>query len=1380
MNINRRIHDQFRVNPVYTGVGPTTVETPTSGGTTIIYQTGGGSGLTDEQAAKLAGIEDGAQKNQNAISKVTISLDGASLSQESTEPQGAVDFKFVGSDLIIVSLEDGNIKIATKDDVLNTRIDETTEAWVTSKGYTTETWVNTRINEVISGAPDALDTLYELAAALGNDPNFSTTVLNKIGTNTNSIVDLQTMVAAFQEMFEWDKSASPTDKSKWIIKAKSSLYSVAEVSAYGYQDGEAPTGAQYMYELKDVLFSDLSSGQLIQWNGSKWVNIDKDAVGLNESELASYLTTNNYAKKTDITSKGYATEGWVTSYLVTNSYAKISDITWVELDDKPSWIGSTKPSYSYSEITGTPTVAWVNVTGRPMWIDVSAKPTYTFAEIRELPTTLEGYGIVDGVNALVKSGAGNAITGLSISGHTLTYTTGSFIESSMFNDLFEKVNVGTASAPVYAIKAKYHLFSVGEVSAYGFLEEESPTGAQYMYELKDVTLTDISSGQLLQWNGSVWVNIDKDDVGLNESELAAYLTTNNYAKISDITWSEVDGKPTWIGSTKPSYAFSEITGKPTTLSGYGITDAVTLSTVQRITNSKTFASTQYFDQRSINFQNATIGGSATGLFWQKNGWGDVKASIGVFTAEDGDPSMYMGWGVNPWGTADNFHVSSSEIQYKGNNILHQGNYTSYLDSRYVTSLGVSNDYLTWTKDSSTNSLTIPYAGVTARLRGFYGGGVTTAPGTRNLIYSYNIGSSTSGIFPVVDNANALITMNTHNGNYFHQLGISSNGNLYHRAFNNTALNTTQTWVKLLTTGNYTETLDNRYYTESEADSRFVNVTGDNMTGNLNFKNNTYIYFNDNSNFSIGSNGSIGTYLKYNSNTLTVTSNSLRYNNNTVWHAGNDGSGSGLDADLLDGRHRSNLYYGISDFMIEIGNTISITVAGDVNTYYPVYIYTSGLYDKNVVGYMSIYKNLGSPTANYPGNHSNGTSSLWVSYEYRSKIWDGNGGYIRTKYMYEGYATLISEVSTFSPLPGIVVWLRGGGTQYYIAYSNGSPTASIYYSETNLNNAEYPVVVAPRTNLGNRGAAIGPVMYTNVTGTLYGNATTATTLQTARSINGTNFNGSANIVTSYWGTTRSFYINSHNSHAAGAAVSVNGNGNVTLLLPNTISCSDWFRSTGNSGWYHETYGGGIWMTDSTYVKVYNKDWFRSNRFSAGNSQDDVYSIAYNACATSGSNWCCYSIVRQSNYALGIGFTTGNEIWLGTPNTSRVAHSMWLRVGSGQMNYIGSFVAQGEVTAYSDVRLKSNITDLTFRGKLRPRAYVKDNKQQIGFVAQEVQALYPELILETNDESHYLALNYGNITAVLSSQINVIDDEVTVLKKRIKQLENKLEEYVNNNK
>ena len=60
------------------------------------------------------------------------------------------------------------------------------------------------------------------------------------------------------------------------------------------------------------------------------------------------------------------------------------------------------------------------------------------------------------------------------------------------------------------------------------------------------------------------------------------------------------------------------------------------------------------------------------------------------------------------------------------------------------------------------------------------------------------------------------------------------------------------------------------------------------------------------------------------------------------------------------------------------------------------------------------------------------------------------------------------------------------------------------------------------------------------GALSGNATTATTLQTSRTINGTSFNGSANITTANWGTARTLTIGN-------TGKSVNGSGNVSWSL-----------------------------------------------------------------------------------------------------------------------------------------------------------------------------------------------------------------------------------------
>lgn len=48
-------------------------------------------------------------------------------------------------------------------------------------GYATESYVNTKVADLVDTAPDALNTLNELAAALGDDPNFATTIASQIG-----------------------------------------------------------------------------------------------------------------------------------------------------------------------------------------------------------------------------------------------------------------------------------------------------------------------------------------------------------------------------------------------------------------------------------------------------------------------------------------------------------------------------------------------------------------------------------------------------------------------------------------------------------------------------------------------------------------------------------------------------------------------------------------------------------------------------------------------------------------------------------------------------------------------------------------------------------------------------------------------------------------------------------------------------------------------------------------------------------------------------------------------------------------------------------------------------------------------------------------------
>ena len=60
--------------------------------------------------------------------------------------------------------------------------DARVNTYLTANGYATQTYVNTAVSNLVASAPSTLDTLNELAIALGNDPNFATTIATSIGT----------------------------------------------------------------------------------------------------------------------------------------------------------------------------------------------------------------------------------------------------------------------------------------------------------------------------------------------------------------------------------------------------------------------------------------------------------------------------------------------------------------------------------------------------------------------------------------------------------------------------------------------------------------------------------------------------------------------------------------------------------------------------------------------------------------------------------------------------------------------------------------------------------------------------------------------------------------------------------------------------------------------------------------------------------------------------------------------------------------------------------------------------------------------------------------------------------------------------------------------
>ena len=228
----------------------------------------------------------------------------------------------------------------------------------------------------------------------------------------------------------------------------------------------------------------------------------------------------------------------------------------------------------------------------------------------------------------------------------------------------------------------------------------------------------------------------------------------------------------------------------------------------------------------------------------------------------------------------------------------------------------------------------------------------------------------------------------------------------------------------------------------------------------------------------------------------------------------------------------------------------------------------------------------------------------------------------------------------------------------------------------------------------------------------------------------------------WTSARTFYIQDHNAAHTGTGISVNGSSNVYLKLPSSIQCSDWFRSTGNSGWYHQNYGGGIYMEDSTYVRV-----FGGKRFYVGNTENTDFSTN-TAISTGGGIYAKKNITSSAN-----------------------------------------IFANGAITAKassSDIRLKTDIQGYDAMGIIRKfrsvkyhwNAIAKENSEvfnhdnwNYGLIAQDLlSGGYTQWVKDIFND--YYTIDYERLIPVVWKGLQEVDDEVTRLKKRVRELEKRL--------
>lgn len=144
-------------------------------------------------------------------------------------------------------------------------------------------------------------------------------------------------------------------------------------------------------------------------------------------------------------------------------------------------------------------------------------------------------------------------------------------------------------------------------------------------------------------------------------------------------------------------------------------------------------------------------------------------------------------------------------------ILDSSNYTAYVNpANFVTSLGTNGNYVTWTKNGTTNNLTVPFATTSNVLNNL---------GNRTAISGTTVGQRGLRLYEVYNNGYPVNFGNVLNiggqgyGELLFQWTEDSNpGHLYYRSKRDVASQAWSNWVTILDDNNYSSILDSRYVT----------------------------------------------------------------------------------------------------------------------------------------------------------------------------------------------------------------------------------------------------------------------------------------------------------------------------------------------------------------------------------------------------------------------------------------------------------------------------------------------------------------------------------------------------------------------------------------
>ena len=544
------------------------------------------------------------------------------------------------------------------------------------------------------------------------------------------------------------------------------FYTNSYLSAKGYASGSGGGGgnASALYQLVDVTPNASGTGVLGAQDGyalvydgvsGKW---SAKEAGLNEGQLASYLSTNNYAKKSDIPSlAGYATEKWVTDkgYLAATvsdkanwnaaygwgnhalaGYAKQTDLKTVSdklnsflsgesiSDTIDNWKEFQKVFENFPDSANmvellrgkvditTSVRAGTGLTGGgPLSKDITLSLGETGVSVGTYTKlTVDKYGRVTSGTSLIASD----IPSLAISKITeLQDALDSKLNSNDFQSRFDAAisawfvrdegNKGIRPAVYRGEEVGFYSNTYLSAKGYASGSGGGGGGASALYQLLDVIPNTSGTGvegavdkSVLTFDGTSgkW----KAAKGLDEIALGDYLTTNKYATQS------------WVS------------GQGYLTQHQSLANYVTLNTDQEITGVKTFLSDNGNVKTIINGRDIItvhnsnyVGGWTRGLIFRKADGTTNYGTFGIYGSEQALNYLYIGQNyTNPWITFNDTLVKSN-VTFEASSIRKTGGTSAQflkadgsIDSNtYLTTGTASNTYVKLAGDTMTGKLSVP-------------------------------------------------------------------------------------------------------------------------------------------------------------------------------------------------------------------------------------------------------------------------------------------------------------------------------------------------------------------------------------------------------------------------------------------------------------------------------------------------------------------------------------------------------------------------------------------------------------------------------------------------------------------------------------------------